>query len=168
MTSGLTLTIIDRLTGEKLGTHDVPCPLCSPYHATQGQRRKVLRVWRIEPGFAGYRCARCGEKGHARDQHAPAPDPVKLARLRAEAAEHDRIHKIERLSKARWLWSQRKLTARSIVERDLRERRKIICPLPATLGFLPARGDYAPAVIAAFGLAPEVESVVLAVADDAV
>ena len=34
-------------------------------------------------------------------------------------------------------------------ERYLREKRKINCRLPTTLGFLPARGEYAPAMIAA-------------------
>src|SRR5258708_40096800 len=99
----------------------------------------------------------CGETGFARDKHAPAPDPQKLAWLRAEAAEHGRIHKIERLSKARWLWSKRKPIAGSIAERYLREKRKIKCPLPATLGFLPVHGDYSPSMIAAFGLAHEIE-----------
>jgi hypothetical protein len=163
----LDLTTIDRLAGGKLGTHDVVCPLCSPYHSLQGQRRNVLRVWRVEPGFATFCCARCGEKGYIHDRHAPASDPAKLTRLRAEAAEHDRIHKLERLSKARWLWSQRRPIAGSIAERYLRER-KIVCPSPATLGFLPARGDYTPAVVAAYGMAHEVKPGVIAIADDAV
>jgi hypothetical protein len=168
MNAGLDLGTIDRLTGGKLGTHDVVCPLCLPYHSLQGQRRKMLRVWRVEPGFATFCCARCGETGYIHDRHAPAPDSAKLARLRAEAAEHDRIHKAERLGKARRMWSLRKPTADSIVERYLRERRKIVCPLPSTLGFLPARGDYPPAMIAAFGMAHEVEPGVIAIADDAV
>jgi hypothetical protein len=164
----LDLATIDRLTGSRFGTFDVPCPLCSPYHSMQGQRRKVLRVWQVEPGFATFCCARCSETGYARDQHAPAPDPAKLARLRAEAAEHDRIHKAERLSKARRLWWQRKPIPGSIAERYLREKRKINCPLPSTLGFLPARDGYAPAMIAAFGRAHEVEPGVIAIADSAV
>jgi hypothetical protein len=40
--------------------------------------------------------------------------------------------------------------------------------LPATLGFLPARGVHAPAMIAAFGLPSEPEPGQLAIADDAV
>jgi hypothetical protein len=40
--------------------------------------------------------------------------------------------------------------------------------LPATLGFLPARGDHPPAMIAAFGLAHEVEPGVIAITDDAI
>jgi hypothetical protein len=161
------LNLIDRLTGGRLGRHDIPCPWCGPEKSAHGQRRKVLRVWRIEPGFASYYCARCGEQGYDRDRQAPPPDPVKLAKARAEAAERARVAKAERLGKARWLWSQRRPIAASIAERYLRERRSISCPLPATLGFLPAHGGYPPAMVAAFGLAHEVEPGVIAIADDA-
>jgi hypothetical protein len=165
--TGLDLDTIDGLTGGRIGTHDLACPLCGPYHSMHGQRRKVLRVWRVEPGFATFCCARCGGAGYARDQYAPPPDPAKLVMAKAEAAEHDRIHKAERLSKARWLWSQRRPIAGTIGERYLRERRKITCPLPATLGFLPARDGYAPAMIAAFGLPHELEPGVIDIADGA-
>jgi hypothetical protein len=168
MTGGLDLTVIERLTGGKLGTHDVVCPLCAPYHSAQGQRRKVFRVWRVEPGFATFCCARCGEKGYVHARHASVPDPAKLAELRAEAAEHHRIYKAKRLRKARWLWTQRKLLAGSIGERYLREKRRIGCPLPVTLGFIPAHGHYPPSMIAAFGLAHEIEPGLIAIADDAV
>lgn len=49
------------------GTRDCPCPLCGPdrRHAAN-RKRKVLRVWHLEPGFASYSCARCGAKGWAR------------------------------------------------------------------------------------------------------
>jgi Toprim domain len=163
-----TLDVIDVLTGRMLGTHDVPCLLCGPYHSAHGQRRRVMRVWRIEPSFATYRCARCGVKGYVHDRHASAPDRVKLAHARAEAAEYDRAHKLERLRKARWLWSKRKPIVGSIAEVYLRQRRRVGCSLPATLGFLPARDDYAPSIIAAFGLAREIEPGVITIADDAV
>ncbi len=45
-------------------------------------------------------CARCGEHGYVRDRYAPEPDPVSLAKARAEAAERDRVHKADRLAKA--------------------------------------------------------------------
>ena len=51
---------IDHLTGGRLGTFDVP--ECGPLkRSARNQRRAVLRVYRIQPGFAGYHCARCGE-----------------------------------------------------------------------------------------------------------
>jgi hypothetical protein len=165
---GLDLDTVDRLTGGKLGIFDVPCPLCGPYKSNRGQRRCVLRVYRTEPGFAGYHCARCGEAGYARDRHAPSPDPAELAKACAEAAKRDQIHKADRLAKARWLWSQHKPIIGSVAERYLRETRKIGCPLPATLGFLPARGEYPAAMIAAYGLGHEIEPAVIAIADDAI
>src|SRR5258706_8873192 len=144
------LATVDRLADGRLGTYDVPCPLCGPYKSPHGQRRKVMRIWRLDPCFATYHCERCGESGYVRDRHAPAPDPVSLAKAQAEAAERDRVHKADRLAKARWLWSQRKPIAGTIAERYLREARKITCPLPATLSSLPAYGEYPPAMIAAF------------------
>jgi hypothetical protein len=60
--------------------------------------------------------------------------------------------------KARWLWQQRHPTGGTIAERYLRGPRGYGGPLPATLGFLPARkAEHHPALIAAFGLADEPE-----------
>jgi hypothetical protein len=150
MTIGL--DVINQLTGGRLGKHDVPCPECGPFkRAVRNQRRPVLRVYRIEDGFAGYHCARCGESGAA-----------------ADAAERDRALRAERLSKANWLWCQRRPIAGSVAETYLREARGYGGPLPATLGFLPARGDHPPAMIAAFGLTREVEPGVIVIANKAV
>ena len=46
---------------------DCACPLCGPdrRHAAN-RKRRVLRVWHQEPGFASYNCSRCGAKGCAR------------------------------------------------------------------------------------------------------
>src|SRR5271154_6730862 len=118
------LDTIDQLTRPRLGTFDVPCPECGPLkRSTRNQRRPVLRVYRIEPSFAGYHCARCGEKGAALDRNGTPPDPIKLARARTQAAERDRTLKAERLSKACWLWAQRKPIAGSIAETYLRSAR---------------------------------------------
>ena len=53
-------------------------------------------------------------------------------------------------------------------ERYLREARDFHGAFPCTLGYLPARGHHAHAVIAAFGLPDEPEPGVLALADSAV
>jgi hypothetical protein len=55
----------------------------------------------------------------------------------------------------------------TIAERYIREARGITCPLPATLSFLPAHGEYPPAMIAPFGPAHETEPGVIMIADDA-
>lgn len=160
------LDTIDQLTGGRLGTFDVPCPECGPFkRSARNQRKPVLRVYRIEPKFAGYHCARCGEKGAALDRTGTPPDPIKLARARVEAAERDRIRKAERLGKAQWLWAIRKPITGSTAETYLRSARGYGGPLPATLGFLPGRGDHPPAMIAAFGMASEREPGVLWIPD---
>jgi len=64
----ITLAEIDALTGRRLGTFEVPCRLCGPLRRSSRNRRKpVMRIWRAEPGFATYHCARSGEQGFARD-----------------------------------------------------------------------------------------------------
>jgi hypothetical protein len=167
MTIGL--DAIDHLTGRRLGTFDVPCPLCGPFkRSPRNQRKAVLRVYRIELGFAGYHCARCGEKGGAIDRRGAPPDLAKLAAARREAAERDRALRAERLNTALWLWHARQPIGGSIAEYYLRSARGYGGPLPATIGFLPARGKHPPAMIAAFGLAHEIDPGILAIADSAV
>jgi hypothetical protein len=165
--TAIDLALIDSLTGGFSGTFDVACPLCGPQRRSPvNRKRKVLRIYRVDEGFAGFHCARCGEQGHARDASASRPDPEKLARIRAEAAERERDAAAERLQKAKWLWSQRRPIIRSLAERYLREARDCHGPLPATLGFLPARSKYSPAMIAAFGIPIEPEPGVLLMRDE--
>jgi hypothetical protein len=160
------LADIDRLTGGKLGTRDIPCPECGPLRRTvRNQRKPTLRVWRTDEGFATFFCARCGESGYAHDRNGARPDPEKLAKARAEADARARTHKAERLSKALWLWSRRQPIAGTIAERYLRDARGYGGPLPATLAFLPAHKDYRPALISAFGLAHEIEPGIVAIRD---
>ena len=64
---------------------------------------------------------------------------------------------------AEWLWSRRlPITKDSPPWRYLREQRRYTGKIPATLGYLPARGEHSDAMIAAFGLAPEAEPGALA------
>jgi hypothetical protein len=107
-------------------------------------------------------------KGAAHERDHSPPDPEKLARARAEAVARDRLHKDARLIKARWLWGRRKPSRGTPAETYLRGVRGYADPLPGTLGFLPARGHHAPAMIAAFGMATETEPGVITIADDAV
>lgn len=163
------LDTIDRLTGGRLGTFDVPCPLCGPFkRSVRGQRKPVLRVYRIEPGFAGFHCVRCDEKGAALDRSGSPPDQGKLAAARAQAIERDRTLKAERLSVARWLWAKRQPIAGSIAETYLRSARGYGGSIPGTLSYLPERDKHPPGMIAAFGLAHEVETGMIAIADKAV
>jgi hypothetical protein len=164
------LATIDKLAPD-IGVIDVACPICGPERRTPiNRRRKVLRVWRFESSFATYHCARCGARGHVRDDHSrPQIDRAeferRLAAARAEAAERECLSAAERLSKALWLWKSRGPIAGSIAETYLREARGYCGALPATLGFLPARGEHGPAMIAAFGIAYEPEPGLLEIAD---
>jgi hypothetical protein len=160
---------IDMLTGGRLGTFDVPCPVCGPNKRSPSNRRRpVLRIWRIEPSFASFHCARCGEKGYTQDGHAPKLDPAKLAKARTEAMARERVAVIERQRVAGWLWSRRHPIAGSVGEIYLRRARGYGGPLPATLGFLPPRDNYPPAMIAAFGMATEPEPGNLTIVETAV
>lgn len=154
----LALEDVDRLSGGKLGTFDVPCPICGPERRSPAnQKRKVLRIWRLDPSFAGYRCARCDLQGYARDGHAPAPDPAELAKARAEARRFGEAAAEERRRKARWLWNRRRPALGTVVETYLREARHYRGDIPPTIGFLPANGKFSPAMIAAFAFAPNGE-----------
>lgn len=124
---------------------DAACPLCGPSCNTPSNRvRKVMRIWNEGDDFITYHCERCGESGYAKAegarQSAPRPRPVKTEPTP------------DKRKTARFLWTQRKAIAGSIAERYLREARGYRGPLPPTLGFLPARGEHPPAMIAAFGV----------------
>jgi hypothetical protein len=147
---------IDALTNGKIGTFDVACPLCGPSRRLQvNRRRKTLRIFRREPGFAGFFCVRCGEKGACRDHAALPPDPKKLELAKAKAAEGEHNAAQEQLRTARWLWSISVPIIDTVAATYLRTCRGYGGPLPTTLRFLPARGAHGPAMIAAFGLATE-------------
>jgi hypothetical protein len=162
---------IDRLTGGRIGSHDVPCPSCGPQKNRATSRNKqTLRIWIVEPDYATWHCARCGDAGWARDGANAGkrpPDSEAVRRAQAEAAERDRAAAAERLDKAKWLWSQRRPIAGTPAERYLREARKInLDQWPATLGYLPGRGDHPHAMIAAFGIAREVEPGIIRIDND--
>jgi hypothetical protein len=153
--AALSLAVVDALTGGGVGQFDVACPKCGPSRlSSANQRRPVLRIWRLEPSFATYHCARCELNGFTHDR-CGARAATAVAHLRAKAQECQDIEAAESLKKALWLWSIRKPIASSIAETYLRCCRGYRGGVPGTLGFLPARGEYGPAMIAAFGLARE-------------
>jgi Toprim domain len=160
--AAIDLEIIQALTGGKFGRHDVPCPLCGPGRRSNlNRQRQVLRVWRPEPGFASFHCARCGERGYARDGSVARLDQSVIVRIQAEAAERERASALDRRSKAMWLWSKRSPITGTAADTYLRTARGYEGPFPSTLGYLPPRGKHGPAMIAAFGLPDEPEPGVL-------
>jgi hypothetical protein len=162
-TAALTLDDIDRLGTRLAGVSDVACPYCGPARkAMANQRRRVLRIWRVDRNFASW-CARCGEHGYARDKHAVGLDHETWARARAEAEARQHEAHTKRRNLALFLWSRRRPLAGSIGEAYLRETRGYHGPIPAMLGFLPTRADHPPAMIAAFGIPTEPEPGVLTI-----
>jgi hypothetical protein len=166
MAQALTFGGLLQAINSEFGVHDVPCPLCGPDRRSPANRvRPVLRVWHVSANFISYTCARCGEKGYVREGTRSRINPSAFVRVAAEQEAHGRAAAAERLSKALALWKSRRPLRGSIAEAYLREARAYRGPLPPTLGFLPPRGDYPPAMIAAFGVPEEPEPGVIALSD---
>jgi hypothetical protein len=152
----LRINDIDRIAGGKVGTFDVACPVCGPEKRSAANRvRKVMRVWRIDPAFATYRCARCELQGFAREGAAPRPDAAEIAKARAEAQRFGAAAAEARRRKAAWLWQRRRPIAGTVAETYLRAARGYAGPLPTTIGFLPSLNGFPPALISAFALPAE-------------
>jgi Toprim domain len=142
---------------------DAVCPSCGPLRRSPSNRtRKVLRIWDNGDDFMSYTCARCGDSGYAKAEGSARSAPrTRSQPIKAELTPDKR-------QTARFLLTQRKPIKGTIAECYLREARGYHGPLPATLGFLPARPNHAPAMIAAFGIPDEPEPGCLAINDGAV
>jgi hypothetical protein len=137
--------------GDKIGMFDVPCFICSAFH---NPKRKVLRIWHEEPGFARFRCARCDEHGWAREGGARSRiDPEQFETLRREAERRDRDHAERQERKANYLWRQGiPIEDSPAALRYLCDVRGLSGPFPATLRYLaPTKPNHHPAIIAAYG-----------------
>jgi hypothetical protein len=122
---------------------------------------KTLRVWRDVVDFARFHCAHCEAKGWASNFSNKAAtqrkSPVEVEKIKAEIIIREAEHERDRRLTALKLWQRRKPAAGTAVETYLREARGYYGTIPATIGFLPASGSYAPAMITAIGLAFEHE-----------
>jgi hypothetical protein len=146
------------MTRGKFGATDAPCPLCGPNrHSAANQRRKTMRLWCSDPAFVSYHCVRCGEQGWASDSGAsrPSTPPAEALAIAAEVQRREQDEARERLKLSLRLWRRRAPIGGTAAETYLREARGYGGRLPGTLDFLPASGDYPPALIAAFGMAQE-------------
>jgi hypothetical protein len=140
---------------------ETTCPACSAGRKPFNRNKKVLKIWNRGPGFATYGCAHCGEAGYAHDSGktngASRASEDDVAKRVAAAIAAPRLIKTEpapdKSATARYLWSQRRPIAGTIAERGYHG------PLPETLGFLPANGEYLPAMIAVFGRPSDVTNV---------
>lgn len=98
----LSLDDIRNLVGNRLGVHDVACPECGPQcKSPVNRKRRVLRVWWEEAGFARFKCARCDLQGHAREGQAPRQDAP-----RPLPARHDPPDDADRTDRAIAIWKE--------------------------------------------------------------
>jgi hypothetical protein len=176
----LTLEELSAVAGGRPGVHDMACPFCGPGRRTPANRtRRVLRLWLVDARFATWCCARCGAKGQVHAEGGPSsrrPSPGRLSTMESSLAAlvttgpavRRPTSAVARLKLARFLWKRRQPVTGSVVETYLREARNVRCPLPATLGYLPARDGHPPAMIAPFGLSTEPEPGLLAIDEEAV
>ncbi len=167
MLGSISFEQLEDVTDGEFGTYDLPCPLCGPTRKSRANRRRpVLRVWYSVPRFITYCCARCGTHGYARadsKQYA-----VELSTRELIENQSAMTASTSRRDRARWIWARRQPIKSTIAEVYLREARGYLGPMPATLGFLPARAEHLPAMIAAFGSVAEPEPGVVSVTDLAI
>jgi hypothetical protein len=118
--------------------------------------------------FMTYCCARCGAHGYVRADGdcCPAHVPMRITSKKRGGA--DVASPADKRDKARWLWSCRRRIEGTPAETYLRKARDYGGRLPSTLGFLPARSEHPPALIAAFGSVGEAEPGVISISDGAV
>ncbi len=163
--TALDLSSIARLLGGEVVGGKVRAP--GPRHS---RADRSMVVWPSPDGFtvhsfAGDDWRDC--RGYVREQQCLPPEtgPHRLTeahrRARAPRPEDDGDR-----NRALALWRRRKPAVGSLAERYLRQARGYQGPIPATLGFLPARGEYAPAMIAPYATASEPEPGVLAIDDE--
>jgi hypothetical protein len=169
MSGVITYAALAEAIAPHFGTYDVACPLCGPDRRSESNRRRgVLRIWHISLGFMTYSCARCGIRGYARANGGEHPLPASLPDRRRKGKPTPVISNEARRDKARWLWSCRQSIEGTPAEIYLRKARAYGGTLPATLGFLPLRGEHPPAMIAAFGRATEAEPSIICISDESV
>ena len=110
MTAALDYQTLAGLCDRRIGTHDVACPRCGPtWHRPAKRKKRVLRVWHREQGFAIYYCARCRAKGHAHGNGAhrqrqsvdPKRDELRAKQERAEQREAE-----QKFKRAMALWAE--------------------------------------------------------------
>lgn len=156
------------IAGDCFGVVDSPCPLCSHLRKPAKQRLMVFRVYRDAPDFARFHCVHCEAGGwvsnRGNDTTEKLPSPADMEKIRADIAVREADHVHDRRLKALGLWRRGKPVLSTPVEAYLRSR-KYCGTIHATIRFLPASRGYAPAMIAAFGLAHEIEPGVLAIHD---
>lgn len=124
------------------------------------------------PDFARFHCAHCEAKGWASDgggtaSTAKRPSSAEIDRIKADIAAREAEHEAFRRMKALSLWRRGKPVQNTPVERYLKQARGYRASIPQTIRFLPESRGFAPAMIAAIGIADEIEPGILSISDHA-
>jgi hypothetical protein len=168
----ITFDQILDITHDRYGVVDSVCPLCSHLRKPAKQRLKVLRVYRDAPDFARFHCAHCEAKGWVSDRvdatTAKRLPAAEIEKIKADINARELEHELARRLKALGLWRRGEPVPNTPVERYLTLARGYRGRIPATIRFLPTSRGFAPAMIAAIGLADEVEPGVVAISDQAI
>jgi hypothetical protein len=139
----------------------VPCPVAS-HGKGRGDRSPSLRISDGKTRLLVHCFSGCDSRDvldelRRRGLLDGVNQPVRSSTITAHKAPARDDYARKQHRKAAWLWSHRQPITGSIAERYLRER-KITCPLPQTLGFLPpTKPEHHPAMIAAFAMPDEIE-----------
>ena len=172
MNGDLSFDQILDITGDRYGAIDSECPLCSHLRKPAKQRLKVFRVYRDAPDFARFHCVHCEAKGWASDNNnattAKRPSTAEIEKIKADIAAREAGHEAFRRMKALSLWRRGKSVQNTPVERYLEQARGYCASIPGTIRFLPASQGFAPAMIAAIGIADEIEPGILSIPDHAI
>jgi hypothetical protein len=172
MSAELSFDQILDITGDRYGAIDSQCPLCSHLRKPAKQRLKVLRVYRDAPDFARFHCVHCEAKGWVSDRAAASTEKrlpaAEIEKIKSDIAVREAQHELARRLKALGLWHRGKPVPNTPVERYLRLVRGYRASIPGTIRFLPASRGFAPAMIAAIGIANEIEPGILSIPDQAI
>lgn len=115
----LSLDNIRNLAGNRFGVHDVACPECGPgCKGPVNRKRRVLRIWWEEAGFARFKCARCDLQGYAKEGAGGA----KSSAPRPLPARNDQPDDAERTERAIAIWKETVPLAGTPAEQYLRRR----------------------------------------------
>jgi hypothetical protein len=110
MTAALDYQTLADLCDRRIGTRDVACPLCGPNRQRPiNRKRRVLRIWHCEQGFATFSCARCGAEGYAHGNgvnHRQQNIDPRDDELRAKQARADQREKEQKFKRAMALWTE--------------------------------------------------------------
>lgn len=135
---------VQELATSRPPDFNLSCPQCGPNRKDPANRqRKVLGVWEQADGTEVQWCIRCGWSEHSPRAH------------RGEEVSRRYTQNQDRSNVAAVLWARRLPIEGTPAETYLRDGRGLTCPLPQTIGYLPAYKDYPHAMIAAFGLCEE-------------